>query len=55
VAISDKDRRLIGELHDAVTSTRDVLLSLGRRLDHNTDAMADHRRAIEDNTAKLKG
>ena len=54
VTLNEADRRLIVELRDTNAGLRDVGLTLGRRIDANTDAQAESRRALEDNTAALE-
>lgn len=53
VAFAGGDRRLLAELRDAVTSQRDVALTIGRRLDLVIDALNEARRAMADNTRAL--
>ncbi len=54
VAIDGQDRRILFEIRDVGGSLRDAILSLGRRIEQNTDAQAEHRRAVEDNTRALR-
>lgn len=50
LAVDPNDRRLLFDLRDVGGSQRDALLTAARRIDQNTDAMNELRRAIEDNT-----
>lgn len=51
ISFADDDRRIIKDTHDVIGATRDVMLSVGRRLEQNTDSQTELRRAVQDDTA----